>query len=100
MPRILKSVASTTKEPRKIGSIYTSALIHKMPPGVPRYLAQRHAEAKREVFEASIAWSDGFKNFSATKDMRLQNAMDNALEVLRDVEAEIALFVEKKRGKK
>lgn len=100
MPRSLKAQATTIKAPAKVGSIYTSALLHTMPPGVPRYLAKRHSEAVLDCFEASIAWSEGFQNFTATKDMKLQNAMDNALEVLRDVEAEIAAIAEKKRGKK
>jgi hypothetical protein len=102
--RSLKSQTTTTKAPAKVGSIYTSALIHKMPPGVPRYLAQKHADAKREVFEAALAWGLPFVKgsgieFSLEADEKLQNTMDQAVKALVSVEAEIAAHAEK-RGKK
>jgi hypothetical protein len=89
MPRILKSVASTTKEPAKVGSTYTSALIHKMPPGVPRYLAQKHADAKREVFESA---------FSLGQSVGIA-AIGKAIDKFVTVEVEIDEYLEK-RGKK
>lgn len=106
MPRSLKAQATTIKAPAKVGSIYTSALLHTMPPGVPRYLAQKHSDHVREVFDAALAWAlpflpgSGVEYPTSAEAEQLENRTDEAVQALCKVEAEIAAIVEKKRGKK
>lgn len=93
MPTI---VATTRRELAKEGggSIYVSVLEVVHPKGFPRYLAAAYANALATVATAAITWGapfcEGGPEFDLGADEKNQNRLDEAVQALDKIHAQIA----------